>query len=449
MTVQFDQSERAILRIEELMSAGGCDLHLHTHCSDGSDSPAGLVARVREARLRAFAITDHDTLSAIRPAQDALDALSAEMDESDIPILVPGVELSVDDGRELHLLGYFPFGGEAALEPFLAEQRDRREARNQRMLDHLAEMGYPVPAQEFHESGEEVLGRMQVALLLVKGGYFKSVADAFDQLLGDGKPGYLERPRPSIAEAIRVIRAAGGAAVLAHPANYGWCGEGSLIRPELIDRLLRYRALGLQGVEAFHGEASGDAHRQVESAARIAGLAVTGGSDDHGVHKKHAHLYQGGRRFGQRPPTVVTAALIEGMTSSGEPGLLFARRAGQRSMSGLWEFPGGKVEPGESPEACLTRELAEELQVEAAVGPLVLALHHDYGPFCIALLCYQTTVSGTPLLDPEVHDAIVTVTMREARQMDLLGADYVVLDALEQQAGLPLGSVARSTGQST
>lgn len=440
MTAHLDQSDRSIQRIEELMSAGGCDLHLHTYCSDGSDSPAGLVTRVRQVGLRAFAITDHDTLSAIRPAQEALDALSAEVDESDIPVLVPGVELSVDDGRELHLLGYFPFGGETALETFLAEQRERREARNQRMLDHLAGLGYPIPSQEFHESGEEVLGRMQVALLLVKGGYFKTVSEVFDQLLGDGKPGYLERPRPSIAEAIRVIRAAGGAAVLAHPANYGWCGEGSRIQPELIDRLLRYRAFGLQGVEAFHGEAPEDAHRQIESAARIAGLAVTAGSDDHGAHKKHARLFRGDQRFGMRPPTVVTAALIEGMTQDGEFGLLFARRAGKRSMCGLWEFPGGKVESGESPEACLARELAEELQVEAAVGPLVLAFHHDYGAFCIVLMCYQTVISGAPVLDPEVHDASVIVTLNQARQMDLLGADYGVLDFLDQQGGLPLGN---------
>ncbi len=426
------RSTQSILKIQEWMAAGSCDFHLHTHYSDGSDSPDQLVERVGAARLRVFAITDHDTLDAIAPARTALDRLAVEQHSAEMPVLVPGVELSVDDGRELHLLGYFPLGGESFLEGFLSRQRVLREKRNEQMLKRLAELGYPIRETDFLNSGEAVLGRLQVARLLVKEGFFRTVAEAFDQLLSDGRPGFLERPRPSINEAIDAIRQAGGAAVLAHPANYGWCTDEVEIKPELIERLLRYRAAGLQGVEAFHGEASLPQQLQIEAAARVAGLVVTGGSDDHGHNKPHAHLYRQGKAFDPRPLLPVTAALVEDMTPSGKRGLLLARRSGQRGNAGLWEFPGGKIEPGETPTACLERELSEELQVSAAIGPLTVALYHDYGDFRVALLCYPVKLSGEPKLDPAIHDAWCVATIEEARRMDLLAADYIVLHWLEK-----------------
>lgn len=432
MTPFSTESERAGERIRDLTAAGSCDLHLHTRCSDGSDSPAGLVDRALAAGLRAFAITDHDTLSGIIPAQEALEARASERDEALLPVLVPGVELSVDDGRELHLLGYFPFGGEEALEPFLAEQRHRRSARNAALLDHLASLGYPIDPAAFAASGEDVLGRMQLALQLVAHGYFASVSEAFDQLLAEGKPGYMERPRPAIGEAIAAIRAAGGATVLAHPALYGWCTEAPFIEPELIARLQRYRALGLQGVEAFHGEATPEQHAQVEAAAHVCGLIATCGSDDHGAHKAHAHLYTRGQCFGTPRIVVVTAALIRGRTPAGESGLLMNRRAGLRSSVGLWEYPGGKVEPGETPEACLERELREELRVRALIGTLTVALHHDYGPMRVVLLCYEAELLDEPVLDPRIHDDMRFLTLPEAREIGILPADLHVVARLGQ-----------------
>jgi len=278
---------------------------------------------------------------------------------------------------------------------------------------------------------------MQIALLLVKGGYFTTVSDVFNQLIGEGKPGYLERTRPSIEEAIQAIRAAGGAAVLAHPALYGWCGEGPFIQLELIHRLKYYQSIGLQGVEAYHGEASPECQLQVASAARIVGLLATCGSDDHGKHKMHAHMYQGSTRFGEQTSVLVTAALIEGQTESGEQGLMLTRRSGQRRYAGLWEFPGGKVEPGEEPESSLERELLEELEARANIGSLVLALHHDYDDLQVVLLCYKAALLDQPVLDPEVHDGICFSTLQDARGFDLLGADYFVLDELERQHYLP------------
>lgn len=430
------ESEAAGIRLCEIIQAGDCDLHLHTHSSDGSDSAAELVDRVLDAGLRAFAITDHDTLSGIAPGKEALDARTSGLAPNEIPELIPGVEISVEDNQELHLLGYFPFGGEMALEPFLAEQREQRRLRNEALLYRLASLGYKIDPQTFAETGEEVRGRMQIALLLVEGGYFDSVSAAFNQLLGEGKPGYLERLRPTIHEAIGAIREAGGAAVLAHPALYGWCGPSPYIEPLLIENLLRYLAMGLQGVEAFHGEATSEQQAQIEAAALVCGLIPTCGSDDHGIHKEHAKLYRRGQCFTVKDSVVVTAALIRGLTAGGEPGLLMTRRAGSRSSVGLWEYPGGKMEPGETPEICLARELQEELRTEVKVGKLVVALYHDYELSRVILLCYDTVLADEPQLDPDIHDDMLYLTLTEAREIGILPADLYVVDRLEKLAYL-------------
>src|SRR5690606_36877599 len=133
--------------------------------------------RVVAARLRAFAITDHDTLAAIPPALVALGQLKSARSAVSLPPLIPGVELSVDDGRELHLLGYFPFGEADLLEGFLSRQRVLRERRNEQMLLRLSQLGFPIRESDFLASGEAVLGRLQVARLLVREGYFPSVAE--------------------------------------------------------------------------------------------------------------------------------------------------------------------------------------------------------------------------------------------------------------------------------
>jgi len=220
--------------------------------------------------------------------------------------------------------------------------------------------------------------------------------------------------------------------VLAHPALYGWCGEAPFIKPELIARLQRYRSLGLQGVEAFHGEATPAEQAQVEAAAHACGLTATCGSDDHGHHKQHAHIYTRGQRFGTPHMVAVTAALVSGPVADGSPGLLMTRRAGTRSSVGLWEYPGGKLEPGETPEDCLARELQEELGVDSQVGRLTVALYHDYGPTRVVLLCYETVLLGEPRLDPGVHDDLRYLTMEEARRIGILPADLHVLDRLGQ-----------------
>ena len=304
----------AACRIRRIVAAGACDLHLHTTASDGTTSPGDLVRMVVASGLRAFSVTDHDTVAALPGIRDALSGLRAHpladepahplADEpADVPEFVPGVELSADfevwPGHivEIHLLGYFPLGGIEAVEGWLGEQRARRTERNQRMCAILTELGMPLSMEELEaegtldQEGGNVVGRVQAANILVRKGFAESRRDAFQRFLNPGRPGYARRDRPDLRESIGFLVLHGGVPVVAHPHVYHWTGDASgLGGRKLADVLVRLRDWGLAGVEAFHGEASEQARAEVRAAGLEAGLLLTAGSDFHGSNK-HAAMY--------------------------------------------------------------------------------------------------------------------------------------------------------------
>jgi 3',5'-nucleoside bisphosphate phosphatase len=412
-----------------IVQAGDCDLHLHTHCSDGADSPEQMVERVLDAGLAAFAICDHDSIDGLEPARVYLKEACARCGLMP-PVLVAGVEISVEDGGERHLLGYFPRGCTPAVALFLAEQRRQRQQRNARLIDRLQELGYAINLEDFLATGSGTIGRLQVALLLRDQGYFASVREAFDQLLDFGRPGYVGRQRPAIAEAIRLIRASGGVAVLAHPANYGWCGGQSLVAEKLLDHLERLRQLGLQGVEAYHGEASPECQLEIAAAGRFAGLLRTAGSDDHGRNKDRELLYHRGCRFSNPSEILVSAALVAGPPQDGQPTWLLARRSSPGAGQGFWELPGGKVEPGEEAAAALAREIEEELGVQAKIGRRLLVETYDYPERRVILAVFESWLPDSPW-HLAVHDDLRFVTTQEARRLKLLPADIQIMTWLE------------------
>lgn len=437
-------------RLDQLVRAGGCDLHLHTTASDGTDTPEALFARIKVNRLSSFAVTDHDLLDSLARMAALVEASCRDEKNAYCPVFVPGVEISVSEGRELHVLGYFPLGGQERLDIFLTEQRKARHNRNVAMVEQLRSLGYDLTLADLVLQGQGVVGRMQAALLLTQRGYTKSTQDAFETVLGFGKPGYIERPRPSLQEAIWQIRCAGGVPVLAHPANYHWCEERPVVSQKLIRRLQDAKHKGLCGVEAFHGEASRRACLEISAAARYLGLIRTCGSDDHGSNKKTTALYQGDSNFLAGREILVTGALIragdhswllpsEAGTATGEETVgphryLLARRATASHGHGQWELPGGKVEPGETPQEALRREIHEEMGLLAEIGPLAELLTHDYDGFRIILACFHVQLAAGEL-ELTAHDQIVWATAREALDLDVLAADVALFTELAAKEG--------------
>ncbi len=240
------------------------DLHAHTTDSDGLAAPDALVAAALAADLSAIAVTDHDTVAGVRPAQRAAAGTALE--------IVPGVELScADDRREVHLLGLC-LADLAPMDEALAHARSARETRGAEMVARLNALGIPVTiAMVAAEAGDGNVGRPHVARAVVAGGWCATVREVFDKYLGDGRPACVDRPKLTLAEAIALVHRAGGVAVWAHAGS-----EGTR------EKVMRYVALGLDGLEVRHPSHNA---ADVERLARFAdefGLVRSGGSDWHG-----------------------------------------------------------------------------------------------------------------------------------------------------------------------
>ena len=237
------------------------DFHSHTTESDGSLPPADLVARMRARGVSWFSITDHDTTR----AYDAVDAPGQRV--------VPGIEINTTwDGSDVHILGYGIPTGPSRLADALAANREHRRARIDRMIGALNAAGYPVTLDQVltESGGGYALGRPHVAKALVRYGMVRDVNAAFRDLLSWGKPAYTPSHHITPVEAIDVIRASGGIAVLAHP--------GRLSDDAILDALVEH---GLDGIEVFYPTHSTQQTAHYRAKAAHYGLVMSAGSDFH------------------------------------------------------------------------------------------------------------------------------------------------------------------------
>lgn len=254
------------------------DLHTHSTASDGSDSPSELLEIAYKRGLKALALTDHDTIDGLEEGKKAADKFGIRW--------IPGVEIEIAwEPGEFHLLG---LGIHKPAEEFIQamkELAEQRKQRNLRMLDQMEEQGVEVRYDELEAIAQgNVIGRPHFATLLVNKKIVKNREEAFSRYLAKGRPFYAAKGALELDKAIRLIKDAGGCAILAHPLSL-FVSWGRL--PGIIEEL---KEKGLDGIEAWHPVARVAACRRLEKLGEDLHLMVTAGSDYHGSSRPERRL---------------------------------------------------------------------------------------------------------------------------------------------------------------
>jgi 3',5'-nucleoside bisphosphate phosphatase len=243
------------------------DLHMHSTASDGSRAPEAVAAAAHAAGIAAIALTDHDTIAGVAAARAAGERLGLRV--------ITGVELSAEDnGREVHVLGLH-LERLDAIESAMEGFRQTRIDRAREMVARLNALGVPVTFDAvIAEAGGGAVGRPHVARAVVAGGWVGDQRDVFDRYIGQGKPANVAKARLEFADAIALIHAAGGLAIVAHPGV-------DFNRP----RVERAVAMGLDGLEVLHPSNSPDEVRRLRALTEYFKLVPSGGSDWHGAEQ--------------------------------------------------------------------------------------------------------------------------------------------------------------------
>jgi 3',5'-nucleoside bisphosphate phosphatase len=248
------------------------DLHMHSTASDGALAPEAVVARAAQNGVQILALTDHDTVGGQHAAQETARSLGLAY--------VTGVEISVTWGGEtIHVVGLNFDLTHPGLRDTLAGIQHGRMARARAMADGLMAHGLPDIFDDAmsYAGNPELIGRTHFARAMVARGLCSDMNQVFQKYLTPGKPGYFAHEWTSLSRAVGAIRAAGGVAVLAHPARYRLSAIGHWA---LIDE---FKTLGGTAVEVVTGSHSDQEARRFQRVAIEQGLHASRGSDFHAV----------------------------------------------------------------------------------------------------------------------------------------------------------------------
>ncbi|MCK5068940.1 MAG: PHP domain-containing protein, partial [Desulfocapsa sp.] len=253
--------------------------------SDGTKSPTELVELASRSGVSALAITDHDTMAGVEEALGA----SAKYDVE----VVPGLEVSVVHKKKaLHILGYYMDPANAELAAALAMLQEARDGRNEKIIEKLRALGIDATVEELKKiSGYGQTGRPHIAKLLMKHGKVRSVHQAFDEYLKKDGKAYVARFAYSAEEAINLIVAAGGIAVLAHPIQV----DKTLTSLSTLLPVLK--SYGLAGIETYYPTQKKKMRKRIRKFAEENDLLLTGGSDYHGDMRPGTRLAGGNNVF--------------------------------------------------------------------------------------------------------------------------------------------------------
>lgn len=261
---------------------GLIDLHMHSRCSDGVYSPQELVDKAANAGVVALALCDHDNVDGVNVARDAGNIRGVQV--------ISGVELSCvwADYQDIHLLGYGFDSDYPPLRLALVGFQEFRAQRNKLIVDKINVLltnngAATLNFERVKSHADGAVGRPHIAMELIAGGHVKTMEEAFNKYL---VPCNIPKRFFPVDEAIRLINAAGGVAVLAHPP---YVTRNQTAMKQLLDELVE---VGLQGVEVYNNGANCAEIEWYLTQARLRNLIVTGGSDFHGIE-------DGGAEFGK------------------------------------------------------------------------------------------------------------------------------------------------------
>lgn len=257
------------------------DLHVHSNESDGTFTPEELVYEADKIGLSAIALTDHDTVSGVQKAKSAAVKTGVTV--------ISGIELSTEyQGKEVHILGLFIDESNSEFLQKIAYFRQSRIDRNQKMYELLRKKGFDITEEAVRAMfPDSVLTRAHIARYMYEKKYIKSINEAFERYIGDGKSCFVAREKVTPAQAIRIIHKVGGIAILAHPVLYH-------LPKSTLDSLVSYcSSSGLDGIEAIYSTYQTSDEHDMRKLAKKYGLAISGGSDFHGSNKPNIALGYG------------------------------------------------------------------------------------------------------------------------------------------------------------
>lgn len=258
------------------------DLHVHSNKSDGSMTPTELVMLAAEKGLRAFALTDHDTVDGLDEAIDA--ALSHPGLE-----VIPGIELSSEYmGKDIHIVGlYLDYHNGDFLDKLHVFQHSR-VVRNEKMCGNLREAGIDITFEKLQaEYPESVITRAHYARYLLSHGYVQSLPEAFDRYVGDHTRYFVPREKITPVQAVELIKKAHGIPILAHPTLY------HMSDAHLEELVTELKEAGLVAMECIYSTYTPAEEREMKRLADRHGLLYSGGSDFHGKAKPKLELGTG------------------------------------------------------------------------------------------------------------------------------------------------------------
>ncbi len=250
------------------------DFHTHSTFSDGRLSPEDLVVYAKEKGLCMLALTDHDTVSGLQRAKNAaaLHKLA----------FIPGIELSAQNGGELHILGLSIDPSHATWNTMHYRMQRSRESRNTKIIKSLKQLGIILSMEDLYRQAEGSVSRVHIACCLVEKGICADIDEAFNVYLSSGGKAYQARDLFSAQECIDMIHQAGGVAVVAHLHTADITGFSS--RMAFMEHM---KTLGIDGLECYYHNYTATFSQECMMIARKLGLLMTGGSDFHGENKSN------------------------------------------------------------------------------------------------------------------------------------------------------------------